>query len=108
MVAGEPFVDTANIIQKTKGKYAWVPTSSNQFAFAKLGPQQVYLAYVLDGYFDAPELVGVFASKAGAYKAARRRFWERLFEYWDVYNDDSRWRNDYRLRWLVVPTDVAP
>jgi len=68
----------------------------------------VYLAWAWCAFDECPELVGVFASKAGAYHAARKRVDQLFVEHWDLYKDDRRWMNDISVHWKIVPVEVKP
>jgi hypothetical protein len=72
------------------------------------GKVVVYLAYAHSGYDYCRELVGIYASKASAYRAARKRQMELIMEHWEVYDGDRRWREDYRASWCIAEVKVQP
>lgn len=70
--------------------------------------EMVYLAYAWGAWDECRELVGVFASKSGAYRAARKRVDQLFVEHWDLYRDDTRWAIDFTARWSIVSIQVKP
>lgn len=64
----------------------------------------VYLAYAFE-FYEYPEMIGVFATKAAAYRAARKRMFEMIVSSWDLWRG-TQFGNDNHFGWRVVTHEV--
>jgi len=65
----------------------------------------IYLAWLIDCWVYCPRLIGVYSTKAGAYRAVRQALYAAIQEHQTrlPYKD---MRHDYQFAWKIEPKDV--